>query len=71
MSLKSFHIVFITLSCALTLGFGVWCLQLHQSHDDPGYLAMGVTSFAMAGLLLVYGGWFLRKLRTWDDDVAG
>ncbi len=59
MSLKSFHIVFIALSTALALGFGAWCLSV------DGYLAMGVTSFATGGLLIIYGGWFLRKLRTW------
>ena len=60
MSLKAFHIVFITLSTALAVGFGVWCLMV------DGYLAMGVTSFATGGLLILYGGWFLRKLRTWE-----
>ncbi len=67
MSLKSFHIVFITLSCALTLGFGVWCLKVNH---DTGDLALGVTSFAAGGLLIAYGGWFLKKLRKWDQDVA-
>ena len=60
MSLKSFHIVFIALACALTLGFGAWCLA------SDLYPALGVTSFATGGLLIVYGGWFLRKLRKWD-----
>ena len=67
MSLKAFHIVFIALSTALALGFGAWCLKVNH---DTGYLALGVTSFAMGGVLIVYGGWFLKKLRKWDQDVA-
>ena len=65
MSLKAFHIVFITLSCGLALGFGTWCLSSDPTHEGVGSLAMGLTSFATAGLLIVYGAWFLRKLRSW------
>ena len=70
MSLKAFHIVFIALSLALALGFGAWCLKTNRTEADKGYLALGVTSFAVGGLLIVYGSWFLRKLRKWDRDVA-
>ena len=61
MSLKAFHVLFITLSCLLALGFAAWCL-LSPPADGAGYVAMGVTSLASAGLLIVYGGWFLRNL---------
>lgn len=70
MSLKAFHIVFITLSSGLALGFGVWCLSSDPAHEGVGSLArgslaMGLASFGTAGLLIVYGAWFLRKLRSW------
>ena len=40
------------------LGFGVWCLQ------QPGYLAMGIASFAVAIGLVCYEIIFLRKFCT-------
>ena len=70
MSLKAFHIVFIALSSALALAFGAWCLTSGVAPDDPGYVVMGVASFATGGLLVVYGGWFLRKLRRWEQNAA-
>jgi hypothetical protein len=70
MSLKAFHILFITMACALALGLGVWCLQFSRSHGDTAYLTAAVASFAAAGALGAYGAWFWRKLRRWEDDVA-
>ena len=57
MSLKWFHIVFITLSTLTLLGFGVW--GLFNQH-----LALGVASLAGSAGLCVYGNYFLQKVRT-------
>ncbi len=70
MSLKAFHILFIVVSGVLALGFGTWCVRFSRLHDDGAYLAAGVASFAAAGALGVYGAWFWRKLKRWEDDVA-
>ena len=70
MSLKGFHIVFITLSSLLALGFGIWCLKANETQVDTTYLVLGVLSFATGGLLILYGGWFLRKMRSWGQDVG-
>jgi hypothetical protein len=56
MSLKWFHIVFITLSMLLSLWFGVWGL-LNQ------HIALGSLSLAASAGLVVYGNYFLGKLR--------
>ena len=55
MSLKSFHVLFISASVLLALGLGVWCLPAHP--------AGAAGSFAVAALLVVYEAWFLRKAR--------
>ena len=70
MSLKGFHIVFITASLALALGMGVWCLRIWQVNGEGLWLAATAGSFAAAGALIVYGVWFLRKLRRWEQDAA-
>jgi hypothetical protein len=56
MSLKWFHIVFISLSMLVSLGFGVW--GLFNQH-----VALGLTSLAASAGLIVYGNYFLGKAR--------
>jgi hypothetical protein len=56
MSLKLFHIVFISLSMLVSLGFGVWGLF-------NGQVALGGVSLAASAGLVVYGNYFLAKAR--------
>jgi hypothetical protein len=56
MSLKWFHIVFITLSMVLSLWFGLWGLFNQQ-------IALGIASLAGSAGLVVYGTYFLGKVR--------
>ena len=63
MSLKGFHIVFITFSPLLALVGGVWCLNLHNLSGGAGYLAGAVVCFAVALALVVYGVWFWKKMK--------
>ncbi len=56
MTLKWFHIVFITLSMLLSIGVGVWGLF-------NNFLVLGVLSLAGSAGLCVYGPYFLRKAR--------
>ena len=63
MSLKGFHIVFITLSTLLALGIGVWCIWVNLVAGAPIYLAGAVFSFIAAIALIVYGIWFWRKMK--------
>lgn len=61
MSLKSFHLLFITLSTLLAIGFGIWELKGYIASSDAMHLAAGVGSFVIALALVVYGIRFMRK----------
>ncbi len=56
MSLKWFHIVFISLSVLVSVGFGVWGLFNQQT-------VLGVMSLVVSAGLCVYGNYFLGKVR--------
>jgi hypothetical protein len=56
MSLKWFHIVFISLSMLLSVWFGIWGLFNHQ-------IVLGIVSLGGSVGLVVYGNYFLGKLR--------
>lgn len=63
MSLKGFHIVFITFSTLLALGTGAWCLWVDSTHGSPAFRIGAVSAFVAAVGLLVYGVWFWRKMK--------
>ncbi len=63
MSLKGFHIVFITFSTLLALGVGVWCVWVDLVVGAPVYLTGAVFSFLAALALIIYGVWFYRKMK--------
>jgi hypothetical protein len=64
MSLKAFHIVFITASSALAFGFGVWMLREYRAPEGAmSDLAFGISSLVAGVALLVYERFFLRKLK--------
>lgn len=63
MSLKGFHIVFITFSILLALGCGSWCLWIDLMAGAPSYLIGAICSFAAAVALFIYGIWFYRKMK--------
>ncbi|HVS01786.1 MAG TPA: hypothetical protein VMT16_03375 [Thermoanaerobaculia bacterium] len=63
MSLKAVHVLFITLATALSLGLAWWGWQQVRLGGGGGYLALSVLAVAAAAALLVYGWWFLRKMK--------
>lgn len=63
MNLRTFHLVFITFSCALAVGFGVWALG-PSGLAGAARLAAAAGGFAVALALLVYETWFLRTTRS-------
>ena len=63
MNLKAFHLLFIVLSAALAVVFGVWALG---QQNGATYLATAVASFVLGAGLLAYGVWFVRKMRRID-----
>ena len=63
MSLKAFHILFITLSVLLCLGVAGWNYAAYTATGETGHLAQTV-GWAVAGVALaVYGVVFLRKYK--------
>jgi hypothetical protein len=64
MSLKAFHLVFITASSALAFGCGVWGLKNYWSPDGrlPDLL-FGLGSLLAGVALIVYERYFLKKLK--------
>jgi hypothetical protein len=56
MSLKWFHVVFITLSTLMGIAIGVWGLF-------NNFTALGLASLASSAALCVYGTYFLQKAR--------
>lgn len=63
MSLKHIHVVFITAATALAVVFGAWCWAQWQAEGGAGMMVGVVGSAATAIGLLVYGRWFLVKMR--------
>ena len=64
MSLKAFHVIFITASCALAFGCGVWALKDYWSAEGgPFDLVFGVGPFVTGVGLIIYERYFLKKLR--------
>lgn len=63
MSLKAFHVVFISAATLLLTGFGAWAVRAYLHAAGAGYLAMGIAALAAAVALVVYGVWFLKKMK--------
>lgn len=64
MSLKAFHVLFITAASALAFGLGVWMLRAYRSPDGAtSDLIWAVAAFCAGVALLVYEGFFLKKLK--------
>jgi hypothetical protein len=64
MSLKAFHIFFVTASSALAFGCGVWGLKNYSAPDGRLLdLLFGLGCLAAGGGLVVYGRYFLKKLK--------
>ena len=62
MSLRAFHIVFITVSTLLFVFLSVWAFAL--AHDRTATITtLGVISIISALVMPVYGVYFYRKAR--------
>jgi hypothetical protein len=64
MSLKAFHVLFITASSALAFGCGAWGLKdFFSPQGRTSDLLFGVGSFGMGIGLILYERYFLKKLK--------
>ncbi|MGD9896084.1 MAG: hypothetical protein AB7T14_03250 [Candidatus Methylacidiphilaceae bacterium] len=63
MSLRQFHILFVTIVTCLFLGLGGWALVGYYEQQGGMLLWFGAASLIVALLVVAYGIWFLRKTR--------
>ena len=66
MSLKAIHILFIVASTVLCFGFAAWAFWTHSNREAAvgnANLVMGICSAAVGVGLLIYGRYFLKKLK--------
>jgi hypothetical protein len=56
MSLKAFHLIFVTLLTSLSFGCAAWAFM-------DGRVIFGWTGVAAGMLVIVYGVYFLKKLK--------
>jgi hypothetical protein len=56
MSLKAFHLIFVTLLTTLSFGFAAWAFA-------AGHLLFGAAGIAAGILVIIYGIYFLKKLK--------
>lgn len=61
MSLKAFHVIFISAAVLLAVWLGFWAWD--QREAGGSWIALALGSFAAAAGLVVYEVWFLRKTR--------
>lgn len=64
MSLKAFHVIFITAASAMSFGVGAWMFkEFRLPEGTSGDLWFAVASLVTGAALLVYEGFFLKKLK--------
>ncbi len=68
MSLKGFHIVFVTLSSLLAFVFAGWSLHVWRAGEGSGHLAGAALSLVFGIALIVYGFWFWQKIQTREEE---
>ena len=56
MSLKAFHLIFVTLLTALSFGCAAWAFA-------AGWTLFGALAVATGILVILYGVYFLKKLK--------
>lgn len=63
MSLKAFHILFVTASTLLSFGFGAWALHSYSTSQSLVDLVMGILAVVLGVGMIWYGKYFLKKLK--------
>jgi DNA-binding transcriptional regulator of glucitol operon len=63
MSLKTFHLIFITIAVLLCFGLGWWMLRAYADFGMKADQAYGVTSIVLGVALVVYEIIFIKKLK--------
>lgn len=64
MSLKSFHVFFITLAILVTFFFGTWLFVTVDAGEAVVRFLFGGLSYAVGFLLVVYARYFVHRFRS-------
>lgn len=68
LSLRSFHLFFITASVLLAVWVGVWGVQSYLATRSAGDLALGAFFLVLGLGLLLYGRRARKKLPVEDEE---
>jgi hypothetical protein len=68
LSLRSFHLFFITVSVLLAVWVGVWGVQSYRATGSAGDLTLGAFFFVLGFVLLLYGRSVRKKLPVEDEE---
>ena len=71
MNLKTFHIIFVTVSSLMSFVFGGWCWRYAEANQASGYRTLGAASFGAGLALIVYGFWFWKKINAPGSVASG
>lgn len=63
MSLKNFHVLFISLCVLLALFCAVWAFGVYRSDGSPAWAAASVGTLLIGAALVQYERTFLRRCR--------
>ena len=63
MSLKAFHIFFVSVSFLLSLGVSFWAFRGSSGEEGSSQVLLGAGAVLFAVALVWYGKWFLGKLK--------
>ena len=63
MSLRTFHIIFVTISILLMGYVGFWAYEMWNYYADSAYLSYLLLSIISLLLLAVYGQRFIKKYK--------
>lgn len=63
MSLKAVHLIFVTVLSSLCFGTGVWKLRHFRADGLTADLAWGIAALLTGVAVLIYGRYFLKKLK--------
>jgi hypothetical protein len=66
MSLKTFHIVFVSLSVVTAFFFGTWLLVTVEAGGFAARLLFATLSYVAGVVLVVYGRYFMRKYKSFS-----
>lgn len=65
MSIKGFHLIFITIAALFFAGFGVWAVFFDSAQEAGSAVeAFGIVGFISSAVLIIYGIRFYRKAKS-------